>query len=128
MDPLKPFGTLIRSVWDKSVRRSERRENSVSTTSADTSRASGVAESSALNPVQSRLRARVSALAVWDEAQARELFVETVLLSELGNDLERDPAFAAMVRNIGRQLATDPALSRRLDVLLKELAQEPTEG
>jgi hypothetical protein len=128
MDPLKPFGTLLRTAWLKKLRRTDKSERSENTAFANNAeRMIATAESPAVNPVQARLRTRIASLGSWNTAQARELFVETILLSELGADLERDPEFAALVKNVGQQLATNPALSRRLDVLLKELAQPAAE-
>jgi hypothetical protein len=54
------------------------------------------------------------------------VFVESVLLSELGEDLANDSAFVQVVRNISQQLGNNPKLSARLDLLLKQLSQGKT--
>jgi hypothetical protein len=124
VDPLKPFGSTIRSIWDKTVRRTEHREKAVSTTATgDNQQTPTVVGASQVQPLHARLRARIPANIDWDTAQARTVFVESVLLSELGDDLANDSSFTQVVKNVSQQLGSDPKLSARLDLLLKQLSQ-----
>lgn len=114
MDPLRPFTNLIRSLS--------------STTKVESSRPApspgGVAPGAtplvhdAMNP----LRSRLAALKQWDPGRARELFVEHVLLSELGESLQQDGKFPELVQRVSTHLGSEPALNARLDELLKQLA------
>ena len=45
------------------------------------------------------------------ERKAFRLFLETVLLSELGESLANDPSFAAMVDHVQAQMESDPQLN-----------------
>jgi hypothetical protein len=46
------------------------------------------------------------------ERKAFRMFLETVLLSELGQQLVGDPAFALMVDHVQSQMESDPDLAR----------------
>lgn len=124
MDPLKPFTSIIRSIWGQRSERVGGTSKSSPGPAVHERRAPGYVEGSqAAQSLDSRLRLRMSALSKWDEKAARRLFVECVLISELGETLMGDPAFARVVNTVSEQLASDEALSRRLDELLHELAQ-----
>jgi hypothetical protein len=45
------------------------------------------------------------------ERKALRVFLETVLLSELGQGLVNDPAFASMVDHVQSQIESDPDLA-----------------
>jgi hypothetical protein len=45
------------------------------------------------------------------ERKALRVFLETVLLTELGADLVNDPSFSAMVDHVQREMASDPDLA-----------------
>lgn len=45
------------------------------------------------------------------ERKALRIFLETVLLSELGQELVTDPAFAQMVDHVQQQMESDPELA-----------------
>lgn len=121
MDPLRPFASLIRSL--RSARKDRLApETSSSTSSGAASAISGSAEAPSLRPVHARLQARLSTLTQWNPVQAREIFVECILMEELGAGLERDPGFAELVRKVGDQLASETAVSSRLDELLRSLS------
>ena len=64
----------------------------------------------------------MATLPQWTAAQARQVFVESVLMAELGEQLATDPAFSALVQRVSQQLDSDAKLSARLDVLLKRVA------
>lgn len=58
---------------------------------------------------------RLRAIAADDpqrEQKALRVFLESVLLAELGSELVSDPAFGAMVDHVVRQLQADPELAR----------------
>lgn len=60
------------------------------------------------------------------ERKALRLFLETVLLAELGESLVNDPAFATMVDHVQRQMESEPQLaqaSREAARLLLKSAQ-----
>ena len=46
------------------------------------------------------------------ERKAFRLFLETVLLSELGPSLANDPSFAVMVDHVQQQMESDPQLAQ----------------
>jgi hypothetical protein len=46
------------------------------------------------------------------ESKAIRMFLETVLLSEMGQHLVGDPSFSAMVDHVLGELESDPALAR----------------
>lgn len=79
-----------------------------------------------MQPLHARIHARLGRFTNWDAARARDIFIESVLLSELGNEVANDPSFAEVVGKISRQLAVDSLLCARLDTLLKEFTvKEP---
>jgi hypothetical protein len=126
VDPLKPFNSIVRSVWDRTVQRTDRTEKVGATAKgASDAQSPALGESAPIQTVQERIRARLAQQGSWDSHQIRELFVESVLLSELGAELIKDPGFGQIVAKISGQLNSHPELSARLDALLKEMAREP---
>lgn len=128
MDPLKPFSTVIRSLWEQTTRPTAPGDKSraVSTTAHSTSRPTSAATPALpIDPLRARLRARFTGGAAWDAAIARTAFVESVVLDELGNHLAADPAFGSVVGRVSEQLANDPTLSAQLDQLLKRVVDLP---
>jgi hypothetical protein len=123
MDPLRPFASLIRSL--RSTGKTRLAVSAGAAASTNSGAVSAAAEASGARPVHARLRARLATLTEWNPAQARELFVECILLEELGAGLERDPAFADLVRKVGGQLASEASVSSRLDQLLRSLSGRP---
>jgi hypothetical protein len=119
VDPLKPFSDLARTVT-RAVRRKERAQGNPGNTSASASQAAAPAP--VVRSVNERLRQRLTSTPTWDKDNARAIFIETILISELGEDLVRDPAFGDMVRKLSDQMTTNPSLCTRLDQLLKELS------
>ncbi|HEY6124850.1 MAG TPA: hypothetical protein VIV63_09370, partial [Steroidobacteraceae bacterium] len=75
-------------------------------------------------PLRDRLRQRLQSLGNVDRRRAREAFVETVLATELGDNITLDPAMAEIVGKIAAQLGSDAATDRDLGVLFDELARE----
>jgi hypothetical protein len=120
MDPLKPFSSSIRALWESGAKRVDRTERATSTNSAGTPQmAEPVSPAPPPQPLHARLRTRLASLPTWDALRARELFVESVILSELGETLAADPAFTSLIQRVSNQLGTDTVLSARLDQLLK---------
>lgn len=120
MDPLRPFTNLIRSLWVSKSDQARRTGAGTAGESAGIAPASiaGVAPARA---VTSRLQLRLSALTEWNSNRARELFVESILLNELGEDLSGDPGFTDLVGKVSAYLASEPRISARLDQVLREL-------
>jgi hypothetical protein len=109
VDPLKPFTSAILSLWPQANRRTQK---------------SALAPTQPVQTLQARLRSRMPALAQWNATQARQMFVECVLVAELGEHLASDPAFGTLVQHVSQQLQNDAKLSARLDALLKRVAAE----
>jgi hypothetical protein len=121
VDPLKPLGTLVRSLWSQSVKRSDASPRSTGTAGTTGTILTAAQSVQASQPLHGRLRERMIALVDWDREKARQAFVEVILLDELGADVGRDPGFAQMARKLSIQLGTDAELSARLDTLLKRV-------
>lgn len=76
------------------------------------SRASG--PSGVAGDLATTLAQRIRAIPPGDpdrERTALRIFLETSLLSELGQDLLNDPAFPVMVDHVQQQMASDPVLA-----------------
>jgi hypothetical protein len=116
MDPLRPFATLIRSLW--TAARSERTPRA-SHSGAGAAPLSGSQPVAVVPSIAARLAPRLAALKEWNAQRARELFVEHILLAELGGELARDPKFAELVQRVSLHLAEEPAIGARLDELLQ---------
>jgi hypothetical protein len=122
MDPLRPFTNLLRSLWTGSTRSAARSDGA--RRQAPGSGAQQAQATAAAAPVTARLQARLATLHEWNNARARELFVEHVLLMEFGGDLARDPTFADLVRRVSTHLGASPMLADRLDQLLQAVAAD----
>ena len=117
-DPLRPFADIIRALWNK-------RTQSASRSSAPTNFArADFAVAEAAESLRSRLISRINRNDSRNISRMRETFVETVLLWELGEHLNRDPGLGEMVTRVAEQLGSDPAVGERLDGLLLQLASE----
>ena len=127
MDPLKPFANLIRSAWDRARRVDGTTQATEVSALTDRLKANQATRSDPVPSLQGRLRSRLTTLNKWEPAAARQIFVECVLASELGMELEADPQFKGVARRVGEQLGTDAALSARLDSLLKTMAADRSE-
>ena len=122
MDPLRPFASLIRSLW--TTRKSRPADGARSAESPESTRTAltGARPAAPAASITGQLRSRLNAQSEWNPVRARELFVECILLSELGEDLARDPGFAALVSQVSRHMGDEPAISARLDELLRDLS------
>ena len=118
VDSIRPFVALIRTLSRKKVAATEgvAEPNVVGDTpandAADTDR--GVL-------LETRLRVRLAAVDAANPEKARQAFVETVLLSQLGDELARDPAFADVVATVSNQLHSDAPTRARLADLIASL-------
>lgn len=122
MDPLRPFLSLVRSLWVGGTSAKSANRAQAATPPHSTSVAGRIAAS---QPIERRLQSQLNALTAtgpWNSQRAREVFVRQVLLIELGEQLGTDPAFAELVLKVSGQLGGDPRISTRLDELLRELA------
>jgi hypothetical protein len=120
MDPLRPFTNLIRSLWASRSGPAQRASGGAA--GAGVGAAPGnVAGVSPAKAVTSRLQLRLATLSEWNPNRARELFVESILLNELGEDLAHDPGFTDLVQKVSTYLANEPRVSARLDQVLREL-------
>jgi len=126
VDPLKPFAGLIRTLW-KSTTPSTTQKDALA--SASTTRVEEAQSETAAaleeTTLRAQIRARLKRIGLNDPRLAREMFVETVLTSELGENLSRDPVFTDMVKRLAEHIAADDRLGDRLHSLLRSLAEEP---
>jgi hypothetical protein len=125
MDPLRPFAGLIRTLWKSSTPSTTQTDASAPASAANSeearSEATAALEESSL---RTRVRARLTRIGLNDPRLAREVFVETVLTTELGENLSRDPAFIEMVKRVAEHIGADARLGERLHSLLRSLADE----
>lgn len=121
MDPLRPFLSLVRSLWTSTSAAKNVRERQATTPPhASSGHAAEIATS---RSVEQRLQTHLAVLVrPWNAQRAREVFVGQVLLHELGEHLATDPAFVDLIHRVSNQLGSDPRLSARLDELLRQLA------
>jgi hypothetical protein len=126
MDPLRPFTGLIRTLWKSTANSTTQKDalGSASTTSAEEAQSEAAAAVQA-NSLQTQIRARLKRIGLNDPRLAREVFVETVLATELGENLSRDPGFTDMVKLVAEHIGADARLGDRLHTLLRSLAEEP---
>lgn len=124
MDPLRPFLSLVRSLWTGSPTATAKAANRAQAAISPGSSAPA-GNIAASQPIERRLQSHLNALTApgaWNAQRAREVFVRQVLLSELGEELATDPAFVELVLKVSNQLGGDPRISAHLDELLRELA------
>jgi hypothetical protein len=119
VDSIRPFVALIRTLSRKKVEAPDGvAEPDIA---GDTSANHAAAEANRNSELESRLRARLAAVDASNPEQARQTFVETVLLSQLGEDLARDPAFADVVARVSDQLLCDAQTRAQLANLIATL-------
>lgn len=121
-DPLRPFADMIRSLW---LAKAQGKSQSQSHGNAKEVQQRALApQPKPARSFRAQLKARVSASSAGGAARMREVFVETVLLWELGEQLAPDPAFGEMVTTVSDQLASDPVVGERLNRALQQLTAE----
>jgi hypothetical protein len=125
MDPLKPFAGLIRTLW-KSTTPSATQKDALASAASTSGEETQGEPAAALEEttLRTRIRARLTRVGLNDPRLAREVFVETVLTCELGENLSRDPGFTDMVKLVAEHIAADARLGERLHSLLRSLAEE----
>ena len=104
IDPASQLAALIR-VQVAALRKRQGRAR------APSSREAAPADSS--NDLAAVVAQRIRAIPAGDperERKAFRLFLETVLLSELGESLVNDPSFSVMVDHVQKQMESDPKL------------------
>jgi hypothetical protein len=120
VDPLRPFLSLVRSLWTSTATGKTAARRQTTATSPSSGQAMAIAAS---RPIEQRLQSQLAPLIrLWNAQRAREIFVGQVLLHELGEQLAADPAFAELIQRVSSQLGNDPRISARLDDLLRQLA------
>jgi len=123
-DPLRPFADMIRSLWLAKAQGNGKARGMQSTPAAATAARAEGPQTKPARSFRAQLKARVSASRASGPARMREVFVETVLLWELGEQLAPDPAFGEMVTTVSDQLASDPVVGERLNRALQRLTAE----
>lgn len=119
MDPLRPFRSLVRSLGaTTTVQRTAGASSASQAAAAEKSEGAAPAGS-----MESRLRLQLAAMQSWNPRRSREIFVKHVLLSELGENLELDPAFSDLVEKVADQIDSATGLRERLDQVLQDLAR-----
>lgn len=122
MDPLRPFLSLVRSLWTTgNVGKSAARTQGA-TASGSAHDASEILPSPSIEMRLHTHLAPIDAAGAWNAQRAREVFVNQVLLTELGEELAADPAFAQLAQRVSEHLGGDSRISSRLDELLREIA------
>jgi hypothetical protein len=125
VDPLRPFADLIRQ-W----MRARAAQSGSARPAAQPNRVSAATQGPYPPPLdreidlRQRLRLRLNAATMSDPANARRVFVETVVSWELGDDLQSDPQFSQLVSVVTGQLAEQPSVADRLHQLLVHLTRE----
>jgi hypothetical protein len=123
VDPINPFSNFIRLLRESSKKSSTgevQQRPAAGSSSAD--QAAAVSPAARAQSLQSSLQSRVRAIGPWNRQRAREVFVEQILLRELGPDLANDTSFVELVDRVSTLIGEQPAISARLDQLLRELA------
>lgn len=108
LDPTSQLAALIR-VQVASLRRQQAgKKPAISEKPSSRDSAAGTPDLAAL--VAQRVRS-ISPDDPERERKALRVFLETVLLSELGPELVNDPGFATMVDHVQQQMTSDPDLA-----------------
>ena len=125
LDPLRSLAQLVRTLTRP---RGEHGATPETRPQGNTSeRASSAEPNTAVNAneaLRARLRQRLRAVGTLDKRRAREVFVETVLASELGDAVTLDPAMGEIIARVAEQLSADAATERDLGLLFDDLARD----
>ncbi len=118
LDPLRSLAELVRTLTrPRTQSRGDTRTGTKSTPSED---AAPIGEAQAL---REKLRQRIRLVGTADRRRTREVFVETVLATELGERITLDPAMAEIVSKVAQQLGEDSSTDRDLRLLFEDLAK-----
>jgi hypothetical protein len=123
VDPINPFSNFIRLLRESSKKSSTgevQQRPAAGSSGAD--QAAAVTPAARAQSLQTSLQSRVKAVGPWNRQRAREVFVEQILLRELGADIGNDTAFVELVDRVSALIGEQAGISERLDQLLRELA------
>jgi hypothetical protein len=124
LDPTSQLASLIR-VQVASLRRRHEVKNPAGKRQPAVSAAGGSPDLASL--VAQRVRS-IAADDPMREKKALRVFLETVLLSELGQELLGDPAFSTMVDHVQAQMESDPDLAKASIDAARLLLKSAAEG
>jgi hypothetical protein len=123
VDPINPFSNFIRLLRESSKKSSTGElQQRPAAGSSGSDQAAAITPASRAQSLKNSLQSRVRAVGPWNRQRAREVFVEQILLRELGPDIANDTAFAELVDRVSVLIGEQPGISARLDQLLRELA------
>lgn len=126
--PISPLTQALRLLKVELARKSN--EAPTSQVTVDTKRrptASGGSTTSALQRLPSKLKAERSQKDGLSRSKALRLFIEAVLLDELGSKLQLDPAFSDLVERTCSAIEKDPGNAALLEDALTDLDALPTD-
>lgn len=113
MDPIKPLGQILRAL------RSNKTSGNAATSESGVAAATVQEQPSSKQPEEKLIRLEAllrMRLANGDnQRSARRAFVETVLLSELGEELATDPGFDRLLDQVTDEIAGDRETATELD-------------
>jgi hypothetical protein len=123
VDPINPFSNFIRLLRESSKKSPTGEvQQRPAAGSSGSDRAAAVTPAARAQSLQTSLQSRVKAVGPWNRQRAREVFVEQILLRELGPDIGNDAAFVELVDRVSALIGEQAGISERLDQLLRELA------
>jgi hypothetical protein len=123
VDPINPFSNFIRLLRESSKKSSTGEvQRRPAAGSSGTDQAAAVTPAARAQSLQTSLQSRVRAMGPWNRQRAREMFVEQMLLRELGPEIANDAAFVELVDRVSALIGEQRGISDRLDQLLRELA------
>ena len=123
VDSIRPFIGLIRTLSRKKVGAADGvAEPSVA---GDPPANDAPAAADRNSQLETRLRVRLAVVDAANPDKAEQAFVETVLLSQLGDDLAGDPEFADIVAKVSAQLQSDSQTRAQLAALIASLRSKP---
>lgn len=126
LDPLRSLAELVRTLTrSRANSRGNASETQRQHAAADQAPVKDLPQTAvnAVEALRERLRRKLRVVGTNDPRRAREVFVETVLASELGDAVTLDPQMNEIVGKIARQLGEDAATNRDLALLFDELAR-----
>lgn len=130
MTSVDRLGNLLAQIRASLLAKSSRSERSRKTSSASSQTQAGAKHASSAASLQASLVNHLSTLdlRVDDDLQrARQLFVELILVTELGANIASDPRFSLLAREVEHAMASDPEIRAELSELLIEIAGTPAQ-
>jgi hypothetical protein len=120
MDKIDRFGQLMGALRRLGIASSRGRSRASASAEVVAPRGSRISIDALQNQIRERLRALPPEESERD-SRAAGIFVESVLLWELGDAMLADSEFSGLVQHVKEQLESDSALSRQLRSLLEDL-------